>query len=81
MIKRIFEFMKDHPGATFRGAVVLLIAIIILQNYESTSIDFLFWTITNSPKIVVILVSMLLGAVVWELYRPGSLIKGDGHAL
>ncbi len=72
MIKQTFEFLRTHPGATFRIMLVLLITTVVLQNYESTTVDFLFWSLTNSPKIVVILVSMLLGALVWELFRPDS---------
>ncbi len=72
MLKQIFELLLNHPWTIFRAAVALLIAIVVLQNYEPTSIDFLFWSIANSPKIVIILVSMLLGAAVWELYRPTS---------
>lgn len=72
MIKWIFNFVVGHLGATFRSIAVLIIAIVVLQNIESTSIDVLFWSISDSPKIIVILVSMLFGGVLWELYRTDS---------
>ena len=50
-------------------AFYLLIVIIILQNLETTSIDVLFWTVTALPKLVLIFLSMLIGAVAWELAR------------
>lgn len=71
-MKQIFTFLTNHPKATVKGTIALLLSIVVLQNYEATSIDFLFWTITSSPKVIVILVSMLLGAIIWELSRPSS---------
>ncbi len=79
MFRRIFEFATNHPRSTFRGTMVFLISIVILQNYESTSIDFLFWTLADSPKIFVILISMLIGALVWEMYRPASFMALNKH--
>jgi len=49
--------------------VVSIIAIIVLQNLESTSIDVLFWSITSMPKLVLIFLSMIIGASAWELAR------------
>jgi uncharacterized integral membrane protein len=45
------------------------LAIIILQNVESTSIDVLFWSVPALPKLVLIFVSMFVGAAAWELTR------------
>jgi len=70
MFKQLWTFLTKHPIATFKGVVVLLLAFVILQNYGPTSIDFFFWTLTSSPKVVVILVSIIIGAIGWELFRP-----------
>jgi uncharacterized integral membrane protein len=50
-------------------AFFTLVAIIILQNLETTSIDVLFWSIAALPKLVLIFLSMIVGALAWELAR------------
>ena len=52
---------------------VLLLAIIVLQNLEPTSIDILFWTLVDIPKLLLLLASMLAGGLIWELLRRGLL--------
>jgi uncharacterized integral membrane protein len=63
------EFIVQNPIRAAQLAFYLLIVIIILQNLETTSIDVLFWTVTALPKLVLIFLSMLIGAVAWELAR------------
>jgi hypothetical protein len=68
-IARILGFLVRHPGGVARLSLLLLLAIIVLQNVESTSIDLLFWSVPALPKLVLIFVSMLIGAAAWELMR------------
>jgi uncharacterized integral membrane protein len=62
-------FLARHPGGVIQALLFSLVAIITLQNVESTSIDVLFWSVPAFPKLVLIFVSMLAGAVAWELAR------------
>ena len=66
---RILGFVARHPGGVAQSVLFLLVAIIVLQNVESTSIDVLFWSVPAIPKLVLIFVSMLVGAAAWELIR------------
>lgn len=66
---RAVRFVSRHPGGVAQCVVFLLVAIIVLQNVESTSIDVLFWSVPALPKLVLIFVSMLVGAIAWELAR------------
>ena len=68
-IGRVAGFLVRHPIGVLQFIFFSLIAIIILQNLESTSIDVLFWSIPTFPKLVLIFVSMLVGAAGWELVR------------
>ncbi len=52
-----------------QGVGLALIAIVVLQNVESTSLDVLFWTVSELPKLVVIFLAMIVGALVWEILR------------
>jgi uncharacterized integral membrane protein len=47
--------------------VVALVGVVILQNVEPTSIDVLFWSFASVPKLILILASMMLGALLWEI--------------
>ena len=67
--RRVGQFIVRNPNRTAQFVFFLLVAIIILQNLESTSIDFLFWSITALPKLVLIFLSMVIGAAAWELVR------------
>ncbi len=58
-----------RPGAVALAVVALLVAIIVLQNVEPIEIDLLFWSVARVPKLVLILISMLLGALIWEVAR------------
>ena len=66
---RIVRFVVQKPMRTAQIVFFLLVAIIVLQNLESTSIDVLFWTIAAMPKLVLIFLSMIVGAVAWEMAR------------
>jgi uncharacterized integral membrane protein len=66
---RAVRFVGRHPTGVAQGIFVALVAIIVLQNLEPTSIDVLFWSVTSLPKLVLILVAMLLGGVTWEIAR------------
>ena len=68
-VGRILGFLARHPGRVIQALLFSLVAIITLQNVESTSIDVLFWSVPAFPKLVLIFVSMLAGAVAWELAR------------
>jgi uncharacterized integral membrane protein len=62
-------FVVRHPIGIVQFVFFSLVVIIILQNLESTSIDVLFWSVSTLPKLVLICLSMLIGAAVWELLR------------
>lgn len=66
---RFLALLARHPSGVVQFLVFLLAAIVILQNVESTAIDVLFWSIPAIPKLVLILVSMLVGAAIWEVAR------------
>jgi uncharacterized integral membrane protein len=51
---------------------IILILIFIFQNVEPTQLHFLFWSLPELPKLVFILISMALGALLallisWEI--------------
>ena len=58
-----------NPLRTVQIVFFTLVAIIVLQNLETTSIDVLFWTIAALPKLVLIFFAMIVGAIAWELIR------------
>ena len=66
---RAVRFGIRHPVGVAQAVFFALVAIVILQNLESTSIDVLFWSFPAFPKIVLIFLSMLVGAALWELVR------------
>lgn len=68
-IGRVLGLLARHPGGVVQLFLLLLAVIVILQNVESTSVDVLFWSIPDFPKLVLILVSMLVGAAIWEVAR------------
>ena len=63
------RFVGRHPGGVVQGVFVALLAIVVLQNLEPTSIDVLFWSIPSLPKLVLILLAMLAGGLSWEIVR------------
>lgn len=63
------NWLRRHPLGALQIVLIILLAIIVLQNLEPTSLDILFWTVARLPKLVVILISMVLGALVWEWIR------------
>ena len=67
--RRVAQFIVQNPVRSAQFVFFLLVAIIILQNLESTSIDVLFWSIAALPKLVLIFISMLVGAAAWEIAR------------
>jgi uncharacterized integral membrane protein len=68
-IARSGRFVATHPVGLARGTVAALVAVVVLQNMEPTSLDFLFWRIAEVPKLLILLVAMVLGGVLWELLR------------
>ena len=68
-LRRGVAFVVRHPIGIVQFVFFALVAIIILQNLESTSIDVLFWSVSTLPKLVLICLSMLIGAAMWELLR------------
>jgi uncharacterized integral membrane protein len=68
-VGRAAGFVARHPIGAIESVFFALVAIVVLQNLESTSIDVLFWSFPSFPKLVLIFVSMLVGAAAWELAR------------
>ncbi len=65
----VARFVVRHPVGLAQCALIVLVAIVVLQNLEPTSVDFLFWTVSSLPKLVLILIAMGVGAVSWEIVR------------
>jgi len=66
---QVARFVARHPIGIVQSILYLLIAIIVFQNIEPTSFNVLFWSIPTFPKLILIIVSMLVGAASWELLR------------
>ena len=66
---RLASFVGRHPAGVVQGFFVALLAVVVLQNLEPTSIDVLFWSVPDLPKLVVILLAMLAGGLLWEIAR------------
>ena len=62
-------FAARHPTGLLQVVFFALVVIVVLQNLEPTTIDVLFWSFPGFPKLVLILFSMVVGAVVWEIAR------------
>lgn len=63
------SWLAKHPIGALQILAIVLVAIIVLQNLEPTSIDILFWTLVDIPKLLLLLASMIAGALIWELLR------------
>jgi uncharacterized integral membrane protein len=68
-LRKIGGSIVQNPIRTVQIVFFTLVAIIILQNLETTSIDVLFWSFAALPKLVLIFLSMIVGALAWELAR------------
>lgn len=66
---RMAQFALRHPIGIAQLFFLSLVATVILQNLEPTSIDVLFWSLAGIPKLVLILFSMGIGVAAWELMR------------
>jgi uncharacterized integral membrane protein len=69
LAQRVGGFVARHPVGLLKAIGAVLVVIVILQNVEPTSVHVLFWQIAQLPKIVLILVSIALGGLLWELTR------------
>jgi uncharacterized integral membrane protein len=65
----VARFVGRHPAGVVQGLFIALLAIVVLQNLEPTSLDVLFWSVPALPKLVVMLVAMLAGGALWEIAR------------
>jgi uncharacterized integral membrane protein len=68
-LARIARFVAAHPVRIAQGTILALVVVVVLQNIEPTSLDFLFWSIAEVPKLLILIVTMLLGGVLWEIAR------------
>jgi uncharacterized integral membrane protein len=68
-LARAARFAFTHPVGIAHTILYMLVAVVVLQNLEPTTIDLLFWSIPEVPKLAVLLLAMLLGAILWELAR------------
>ncbi len=66
---KIGRSIAQNPVRSIQIVFFTLVAIIVLQNLETTSIDVLFWSFAALPKLVLIFASMIVGALAWELAR------------
>ncbi len=67
--RSVGRFLVSHPVGVLQTLFFALLAIVILQNLEPTSLDVLFWEIPGLPKLVLVLVAMAIGGLLWELLR------------
>jgi len=74
------RWLMTHPIGALQILAVIVVAIIVLQNLEPTSIDILFWTLVDIPKLLLLLASMLAGGLIWELLRRSLLRRRKGSA-
>jgi uncharacterized integral membrane protein len=65
----VLRFLLVHWAGAISGLALLLTAIVIAQNLEPVQFDLLFWSFPALPKLVVMLASMALGAVLAETAR------------
>jgi uncharacterized integral membrane protein len=65
----VLRYLLAHWAGASAGLVVLLTGIVVLQNLEPVQFDLLFWSIAELPKLVLVLASMALGAVLAEVAR------------
>jgi len=63
------QWLINHPVGAIQLLGLILLVIIVAQNLEPTSIDILFWTLVDIPKLLLLLISMAIGALVWELLK------------
>lgn len=68
-IGAVLGFLARHPIGVVQVLFVALVAIVVLQNLEPTSIDLLFWSVPQLPKLVLLLAAMAAGGLVWEILR------------
>ena len=72
---RTGRWLASHPLAALQLLLLLLITIIALQNLESTHLNILFWTVMEVPKLFMLLISMLLGGLIWEGIRRQLVLR------
>ncbi|EKF74981.1 hypothetical protein A11A3_05991 [Alcanivorax hongdengensis A-11-3] len=63
------RWLLHHPVGAVQLLLALLAVVIVFQNLEPTSIDILFWTLVDIPKLFLLLISMVIGALIWEMLR------------
>lgn len=68
-LKSALEFLGDHPAGVAWTVALVLLLVVILQNVEPVRIDVFFWSLPWVPKLVLILVSMAVGALLSEGLR------------
>ena len=66
---RLRGWLQRHPGRALFLLGIALLMVIVFQNLEPTSLDVLFWTVAQVPKLVLLLGAMVLGALIWEVLR------------
>lgn len=67
--KRGGRWLLAHPVGVIQLVLLILLLVIIAQNLEPTDIDVLLWTWEGIPKLILLVASMLAGAVAWEAIR------------
>ena len=65
----VLRFLLAHWVGAITSLALLLTGIVIAQNLEPVQFDLFFWSFPSLPKLVVILASMALGAVLAETAR------------
>jgi uncharacterized integral membrane protein len=68
-VRAVLSFLARHPIGVLQTLFVALVAVVVLQNLEPTSIDLLFWSVPQLPKLALLLAAMAAGGLVWEIVR------------
>lgn len=68
-MRAVIDLVVGHWRAVLRVVAALFLLVIVLQNVEPTSVDLWFWSVERVPKLVLMLISMAVGAALWEIAR------------
>ncbi len=68
-VRSVGRYVAAHPLGVLQTIFFGLVAVVVLQNLEPTSLDVLFWSIPVLPKLVLVVVAMAIGGLIWEVLR------------
>jgi len=63
------RFVLRHPLGAIEVLLSMVVGIVVLQNLEPTRLDVLFWSFAEVPKLALLVGAMVVGALLWEIFR------------